>query len=202
MNIGRDDDHASEFVFDWNYCIITPKGLTICRGKLLSPEGPVLDVNFTPSRGRAVSALAATAVSGRQPAGRALPSLIIGDPTTPSEHVRAERAAMPVASLINVAFPKNVRDLLSPTFQIRPGPSHAVQERCALSVTSIRSWLPTVSGGPPRPRTFSQPAKSIPRCLFYLFEDLATPIRKLLRISRQGCLLQATFPSVQLYFPE
>ena len=58
--------------------------------------------------------MAASAVSGAQPTGRALPSLIIGKPASTSEPVRADCAAMPIASLISVACPSHVRDLLSP----------------------------------------------------------------------------------------
>ena len=67
-----------------------------------------------PSRGRNVAALAATGVAGKQPICRALPSLIVGSPGSKAEHVRAACAASPVASLINLALPMRVRNLLSP----------------------------------------------------------------------------------------
>ena len=74
---------------------------------------PGLPKDFVPSKGRSLPALAATAVAGAQPSGRALPSLLIGTPTTAAEHIRAAREVSPVASLITTAFPAAVRNLLS-----------------------------------------------------------------------------------------
>ena len=69
--------------------------------------------NFPPSRGRVVTALAATAVGGTHPAGRPLPSLIVGAPSSPAGHARATRAAAPLASLVNLALPMRLKTLLS-----------------------------------------------------------------------------------------
>lgn len=81
----------------------------ICTS-IKAPEWPK---DFAPSKGRSLSALAATAVAGSQPSGRALPSLLIGTPTTAAEHVRAAREVSPIAPLITVAFPTAVRNFLS-----------------------------------------------------------------------------------------
>ena len=68
---------------------------------------------FIPSRGRDLRANSAMAVAGTQPSGRALPSLIVGPPTTPAEHVRAAMAVSPVASLINAAVPGGAKVVLA-----------------------------------------------------------------------------------------
>ena len=92
---------------------LPPSGTPNGGAKVVIPTGPVLGPNFAPSRGRRVSSLAATGVAGRQPTGRALPSLIVGAPDSVSAHVCAARAVSPVASLINLALPMRVRSLLS-----------------------------------------------------------------------------------------
>ena len=83
----------------WNRTgAINPIGQTICRDIAMLPDGPALGANFTPIRGRVVSALSDRAVSGTQPTGRALPPLIIGSPYSATAYLRASCAASPVAS--------------------------------------------------------------------------------------------------------
>ena len=109
------------FCFPWwnifhpelNVPPFTPSGQTVRRDKRVCPYGPAETNDFIPSRGRVMSALAATAISGSPPSGRALPSLIRVSPQSAAEHVRAARVVSPIASLITVAFPSAVRNLLS-----------------------------------------------------------------------------------------
>ena len=79
-----------------------------------------------------VSALAAAAVSGAKPSGRALPSLIVGSPSSPAELVRSARAASPLASLINLALPMRIKNLLSPHLS---DPVGAVERRARSLMT-------------------------------------------------------------------
>ena len=77
--------------------------------------GGMCDVGsvFAPSRGRALDAQASTGVSGRQPLGRAMPSLIDGAPDSVAAHIRAASAVSPVASLVNIAAPGQVNGLIA-----------------------------------------------------------------------------------------
>ena len=71
---------------------VTPIGTPTCRDNLNCPTGPVLDTEFVPSRGRAISALSATGVAGTHPTGRSLLSFIVGEPDSMGAHVRAALA--------------------------------------------------------------------------------------------------------------
>ena len=146
----------------------TPSGVYAGRDSTKRPIGPpVLDKNFAPSRGRNVAALAATAVAGSQPVCRALPSLIVGKPDSPAEHVRAACSAAPVASLINLALSTRVRNLLSSHLQ---GPAGTIARRpralstfheVDLKPTAYRSkWAAKI---PPM-----SPAKAINRPILHL----------------------------------
>ena len=105
---------------------VAPRGPSSSRDSLNAISGPALVPSFAPSRGRGLPALAATAVSGTQPAGRALPSLIFGRPDSADEHVRAACAASPLASLINLALPMRVENPLSAHV---PDPSGTTERR-------------------------------------------------------------------------
>ena len=73
-----------------------------------------MDKSFVPSKGRNLEGQAAAGDSGRQPSGRALPSLVLGEHAFPSEHVAAARAVSPLDAPINTAIPAQVRRLISP----------------------------------------------------------------------------------------
>ena len=75
---------------------------------------------FAPISGRALDAQASAGVSGRQPLGRALPSLIVGAPDSTAAHFRDASAASPSASLVNMAAPGLVNELISSTVRV-PG---------------------------------------------------------------------------------
>ena len=90
-----------------------------------------LDASFVPSRGRALGANAAAGVTGRQPAGHALPSLIAGSPGTPGDHVRAALAVSPLASLVNAAVPPTAKALISET--IRDPAAMVLRRRTAIA---------------------------------------------------------------------
>ena len=83
-------------------------------------------MSFAPSRKRAVPATAATAVGGVQPGGRALPSLVLGEPRSAGGHVSAARAVHPVGSLISVALGSDTRALRS---DVAAGPCAVVARR-------------------------------------------------------------------------
>ena len=69
--------------------------------------------SLLPSRGPALAATAAAGATGNVPAGQALPSLAVGDPDTPRDHVCAAMAVPPMASLVNTAASPAARALIS-----------------------------------------------------------------------------------------
>ena len=83
------------------------------RDQQTSETQPDINQSFVPSRGRTIEGVAAAAVSGRQPSGRALPSLVLGEHSIPSEHVTAALAVSPLASLINTALPMRARGVMA-----------------------------------------------------------------------------------------
>ena len=85
-----------------------------------------IDDAFIPSRGRDLAENAAAGATGRQPAGHALPSMIVGEPKTPYRHVRAAQAVPKVAPLVNDAVPSAAHALIS---AISRGPAAVVTRR-------------------------------------------------------------------------
>ena len=63
--------------------------------------------------GRTLASQAAAAASGRQPAGKAHPSLILGAHDLPPERVCATLAVSHLAALINTAIPIRIRNVIS-----------------------------------------------------------------------------------------
>ena len=82
-----------------------PRGKAIRRG-LAQP--------FVPSRGRDLAAYAAAGVTGRQPTGRALPSLIVGEPHTHTGGAcEVACAVSPLATLANAGVPGKANAVIS-----------------------------------------------------------------------------------------
>ena len=72
-----------------------------------------IDTSFVHSMERSIEGLAAAGAADRQPSGRDLPSLVLGAHDLPAEHVRAARALVPLAALVNTALSAQVRWVIS-----------------------------------------------------------------------------------------
>ena len=112
----------------------------ICRDPKITPSPNPLE-NFVPSRGRDLAALAATGATGIQPPGKALPSIILGHHTLPSEHVNAALIANPIAALLNVALPPGVKRCCQ---RIVADPSGVVAAR-QHALSTLEAIVPSVA---------------------------------------------------------
>ena len=104
-------DTYTHFIPRLNSSLVTTME-DIARSQVTAPPYLNTDKEFAPIRGRGFPAPVETALAGRQPAGRSAPSLIAGDTSWRSDHVRARTAAIPIASLINYAIPRQIRALV------------------------------------------------------------------------------------------
>ena len=68
---------------------------------------------WAPSNGRDVDNISAQAAAQSQPSGAAIPSFIIGDPSSEHEHLAAALAVNPFALLLDHAIKFDVKDSLS-----------------------------------------------------------------------------------------
>ena len=77
--------------------------------------------------------------ASNQLSGKALPSLILGDWSTPEDHLRAAKMAIPSANLINVALSQRTKNLL--TSMVRNPPHVIVSRQEALAKFSNLSTM-------------------------------------------------------------
>ena len=183
------------YVLELNLEII-PSDQPRSRDLIFDPSGPVLEKNPTPIEKRDLAALAATAVSGMQPSGRALPTLVVGAPSTSAEHISAACAASPLDSLINIAFPMRVKSLLSSHLS---DPSGTVNRRARALGTfrDIDMKLPpyrktwTDRPGP------SSPARNINQPLLHLLvKRFDFPDKEIVNSVADGMPIAGDIPSI------